>query len=478
MKRRYIAAAIVLFVASPALGYVFVDDAEAAAPADLLATMVHWVGEFEPGADLEHYADWVLDKVGVPAEDRDARKPQTGPDGQTAVLEELDMVWLFLTQDEAAKANDLIGQAPLLAAETAGVVSLPTPVHDGGGPLAAPGQMGIQRVPNGVRRIGVPVDEWTSAPSTGGVRVAVVDTGIDGSHDDLEGQVVGGFNCTQDSRGPDGYDIDPHGHGTWVGGSIAAKFNNLYTVSAWPGGSLLSEVTFGVEGSASEAMVLCAVNGALRDHADIISASLGGRHIATRCGGPSVYTNGWCKAARRAVVVVAAGNDALDANLFGPANVPAVGVVTVGAIIDYDGLPGGQGLGYAGCGLFHRDDYLAVFSDWGSTVDVVASGGCELGLLPGQMWGIMSGTSMSTPLVSSVFAAFMARFPDCRGEAAVRTVLGYAQRWADEHPEDGYDGWPGAFPPPMIRFVDEEPLRIQPDPEHPRPCAFESEVVS
>lgn len=432
--------------------------------------MVHWVGEFEAGSDLEHYADWVLDKVGVSGDDFCDRKPGCPQGGDGWRMTELDMIWLFLTPTEAEKANALVGQAPLVAAELTGVVSLPEPV-DGGGPLAAPGQMGLQQVPVGMERIGVPFDEWRmSGPSHGGVKVAVIDTGIDGRHDDLN--VVGGYNCSQDERGPEGYDIDPHGHGTHVAGTVGARHNDIYVTSPAPGVPLLSEVTFGASGSASGAMVLCAVNKALEHDADIISASLGGGHVATRCGGPSVYTNGWCKAARRAVVVVAAGNDAVDAIHKGPANVP--GVVTVGAIVDFDGQPGGLGLGHPGCGFAHRDDYLAVFSNWGSTVDVVGPGACILSTMPGQSWGYNSGTSMITPLVSAVFAAAAAEFPDCRGQDLVRMVLGYARQWAHDHPEDGYDGWPGAFPPPMIRYVDEDPLRVQ-DPEKPRPCAFEED---
>lgn len=467
MKRRHLVAAVIaVVVASPTLGYVWSPDADAAAPAEMPADMVHWVGEFDPGADLEHYADWVLDQVGVDPDERASRKP----DGY--LFTELDMVWLYLTQDEAGDANGLIGQAPLMNAEIAGVVSLPTPV-DGGGPWVAPGHRGYETVPAGITRIGVPVDEWRSAPSSGGVRVAVVDTGIDGRHTDLN--VVGGFNCSQDMRGPDGFDIDLHGHATHVAGTIGAKFNDADVVGVAPGVALLSEAVFST-GSASEAMVLCGVNKALEHGADVISASLGGEHLATRCGGPSVYTNGWCKAARRAIVVVAAGNETVDAITRGPANVP--GVVTVGAVIDYDGEPGGVGRGYPGCGYMHLDDYFAVFSDFGETVDVVAPGGCVESTLPAAATGWSSGTSMATPHVSGVFAAFLAKFPDCRGDEAIRTVLNYAERWAREHPDDEYSGWPGADPPPLIRYVDEEPLRIQPDPEEPRPCAFESEVRS
>jgi len=84
---------------------------------------------------------------------------------------------------------------------------------------------------------------------------------------------------------------------------------------------------------------------------------------------------------------------------------------------------------------------------------------------------------MSTPEVSSVMANTAARFPDCRGDALITMVINYAKAWARDHPEDGYSDWPGAFPPPLIRYVDEEPYQIQPDPEEPRYCAFESDRI-
>lgn len=456
MKRLAAAVAAVLAVAGISIAE------RNPARADMPAAMVHWVGEFEPGANLDHYDDWVLDQVGVLASDHAARKPNGH------LMWELDMIWLYLTIDEADDANALIGQAPLTAAETTGVVSLPEPV-EGGGPWVSPGQRGTQIIPVGLTRIGVPAAEWVSSPSSNGVRVAVIDTGTDGRHPDLN--VAGGYNCSQDDRGPEGYDIDLHGHSTHLSGTIGAIFNDSDVAGIAPGVAIYSEAVFST-GSASGAMVLCGLNKALEHGADVINASLGGEHIATRCGGPSVYTNGWCKAAMRAVVVVAAGNDTMDSIFFGPANVDAPGLVTVGAFIDYDGIGGEQGRGHPGCGYQHRDDYLAVFSNFGVMVDVVAPGGCVESTMPGNQLGWMSGTSMATPHVTGVFAAFMAEFPDCRGDDAVRAVLGYARTWARDHPEDGYSGWPGADPPPMIRWVDEDPLRIQ-DPDEPKPCAFQ-----
>lgn len=459
------AAAALLTFGGIAIGAPSVQAETPAGPAPYTTGegMTHWVGQFKPGSDLEHYADWVLDQVDVPEEDRASRKP----DGY--LFGELDMVWLYLTPSEADKANGLIGQAPMVAAETTSPVSLPTPV-DSGGPMAAPGQLGFETVPTGIARIGTPLwGDGVRAPTMGDVKVAVVDTGVDARHTDLH--VVGGFNCSQDSRGPAGFGIDAHGHGTHVAGTIGAKANDEFVVGAAPGVNVYSEVTFDSSGSASGAMVLCAVNKALEHDVDIISASLGGGHVATTCGGPSVYTNGWCRAATEAIVVVAAGNDAMDAINAGPANIDSQALVTVGAIVDFDGRPGGTAVGFPGCGLGHRDDYLASFSNFGSTVDVVAPGGCILSTLPAQSWGFSSGTSMATPAVAGVFANFLSRYPGCEGAQAVRAVVAYADRF-----EIDYDGWPGADPPPMIRYV--EPDRAPTTDPEADPCRIPTEAQS
>src|SRR5207244_1479631 len=65
------------------------------------------------------------------------------------------------------------------------------------------------------------LDAWTV--STGaGVRVAVLDTGIDATHPDLQGQVLAGYDFVNDDADP----RDDHGHGTRMAGIIAALPNN------------------------------------------------------------------------------------------------------------------------------------------------------------------------------------------------------------------------------------------------------------
>jgi subtilisin family serine protease len=210
--------------------------------------------------------------------------------------------------------------------------------------------------------------------------------------------------------------------------------------------------------------------------ADIASLSLGGEHLAAECGGFDPYTSGFCRAIAQGLLVFAsAGNDAIDSIYKAPANMP--GVITVSALGDFDGIPGGEGGPQAGCslGYYQADDQLAFFSNWGSQVDVIAPGVCILAVLPGNQWGFTSGTSPATPFAVGVTAAFMIEYPDCDGQDAWKAVLGYSKRpeWVD-----GLGVWDGDKGPdkePLIRYVTTEAPMFE---ENPCKIPFEWEETS
>lgn len=409
-----------------------------------------YTATIESGEDLEgleHWAGFILDKVGVGGANQEERIVE--------LMDPIDSIWLCLTSEEISKANDLLGQSPIVSSfGEAFEVTIPGFIS-GNGPGGASGGATHQEVPAGLRRIGVPVDDWIEAgraPSSAGVSVAILDTGVDARSDDLN--VSRGYNCTHDARGEDGWGIDFHGHGTAMASIVGAELNNTLTVGVNPGIDIISIPVLGMDGSGSSASVLCGVSKALEMGADIASLSLGGESLAAECGGFDPYTTGFCRAIAQGLVVVAsAGNDALDSIFKAPANMP--GVITVSALGDFDGEPGGLGGAPVGCelGYYQSDDQLAFFSNWGSTVEVISPGVCNLVVLPGNRWGFVSGTSPATPFVVGVIAHFMVEYPDCDGADAWKAVLGYANR--DEWTE-GFGAWMGDKGPdkePLIRYI-------------------------
>ena len=120
-------------------------------------------------------------------------------------------------------------------------------------------------------------------------------------------------------------------------------------------------------------------------------------------------------------VVAAAGNNHFNAAKLKPASYNEV--ITVSALADTDGRPGG--LGGPACyswGGYDQDDTFADFSNYGSDIDLIAPGKCIYSTLPGNRYGYISGTSMAAPHVTAAAALYKASRPDAT-PAQVRSAL-------------------------------------------------------
>jgi subtilisin len=272
-----------------------------------------------------------------------------------------------------------------------------------------------QCVTRAASRIGAPNSSTRSGDGRGSVplNVAVVDTGIELTHPDLN--VAGGVDCT----GAKGYS-DLNGHGTWTAGVIGALDNGFGTVGVAPGARLWSVRALNSQNTGSKSTLLCAIDWitGTRGDADpsndiaVANLSLAGPGEDTgNCGQTSGTDKdplhlAVCRASQVGVtIVVAAGNSASDTAGFAPAAYDEV--ITVAGMADTDGRAGGLG-GRIDCNPDQADDVFAPFSNYGPDVDVAAPAFCVGTTSLGRTYASVTGTSFAAPIVTGTVALCLA----------------------------------------------------------------------
>jgi subtilisin family serine protease len=231
-----------------------------------------------------------------------------------------------------------------------------------------------------------------------GVRVGVVDTGVNSDHPDLTGAVLPGKAFPELEDGL----RDSRGHGTNVAVLIAGR-GAIRGVA--PEAMVLPAKFTGGGRAANDAIIWAVDNGA-----KVINLSLGGH---SRAGEPEPYDAGLRYAKEHDVVLVAAaGNAATDRQVVSPANRP--GVVAVSAVDS--------------SGRFRPDISVA-----GPEV-ALAAPGTGMPLQPGN------GTSYAAAIVSGAAALVRAKFPDLDAASVVDRLTTTARKPSpgDRDPQYGY----------------------------------------
>lgn len=271
-----------------------------------------------------------------------------------------------------------------------------------------------------------------------GVRIAVIDSGVDGSHPDLKGAIAGGFDASGAGR-PDGLTTigSKPEHGTLVATMLAGRGHQPPPSTASPSPSASTSPTAtpspypgpgapdGIIGVAPEAEILSvstwlgsanpggksdldqipeAVRWAVDNGADIINISLG----STSPQWPQSWDAAFLYAEQKDVIVVAAAGNRLGGNVQvgAPATIP--GVLTV------------AGLDRAGVASVDS-------SSQGIAIGVAAPAEDLVGGLPGGQYAQWEGTSGAAPIVAGVAALIRSKWPDMPARDVINRIVSTAK---------------------------------------------------
>jgi len=255
-----------------------------------------------------------------------------------------------------------------------------------------------QTIPNGINRIDGDQSSALSGNGAGSVNVdiAIIDTGIDLSHPDLNVYKQVSFVRAIKSGN------DDNGHGSHVAGTAAAKDNGVGVVGVAPGARLWAVKVLDRNGSGYLSDVVKGIDYVTSHHDEIEVANMS---LGCQCYSSTMNTAISKSVAAGVTYVVAAGNSASDASTFSPANHPDV--IAVSAIVDTDGKCGSLGPSTS----YGADDRLATFSNFGSTVDMAAPGVNIYSTYKSGSYATMSGTSMASPHVAGAAALYKSTHP-------------------------------------------------------------------
>ncbi|GDX92677.1 hypothetical protein LBMAG46_26850 [Planctomycetia bacterium] len=238
----------------------------------------------------------------------------------------------------------------------------------------------------GVNRIHAPAvhsGAWsgaTAVPLRGaGVRVAVLDTGVDYTHPDLWANYRGGYDFVNNDADP----RDDQGHGTHVSGTIAALIDGAGVVGVAPEVDLYAVKVLSSTGSGSWSSIISGLDWCVANGMQVVNLSLGSSTdpgTTVRAAFDNAYAAGL-------VVVASAGNSGAGAD-------------TVGYPAHYDSV--------IAVGSTTSADAISSFSSTGPAVEVAAPGSSIYSTLNGGGWGTMSGTSMASPHAAGVMALILA----------------------------------------------------------------------
>lgn len=213
------------------------------------------------------------------------------------------------------------------------------------------------------------------------IKVAILDSGIDLYHPDMQEALIKTKDFTASSSGI----FDRTGHGTHVAGTVGARANHVGVIGVAPQCQLIMGKVISDEGVGRVEWLTQAIYWAIEEDADIISISLGSPypdenlHVAV------------CEAVKKGKILIAAAGNYGSAFYYECINYPAryEEAISVGSI--------------------NKKLLRSRFSGTGEHLDIVAPGEEIYSCYPMGLYARLSGTSMATPFVAGVAALCLAK---------------------------------------------------------------------
>ncbi|TVS10903.1 MAG: hypothetical protein EA424_24540 [Planctomycetaceae bacterium] len=310
----------------------------------------------------------------------------------------------------------------------------------------------------GVKRIRAPIvhsglwveDGAEPAPILAtGVRVAVLDTGVDYHHLDLAPNYMGGYDFVNNDADP----WDDHGHGTHVAGTVAALLNGIGAVGAAPEVDLYALKVMNANGTGSWSAVLAALDWAVQNEMHIVNLSIGSS-VDPGTTVQAAFDNAY---AAGLVIVSSAGNSGL-------------GEDTVGFPAKYESV--------IAVASTTTSNSRSSFSSTGPDVELAAPGSSIYSTVSGGGYGWKSGTSMAAPHVAGTAALVIASgIIDLDGDGRINdevrwvlqsTAVDLGPEGRDDH--FGY-GLIDAVAAVQLAAGEEDDQIEEPEPVEPEPVA-------
>jgi subtilisin family serine protease len=236
-------------------------------------------------------------------------------------------------------------------------------------------------------------DAWLVSQGEG-VKIAVLDTGIQEDHPDINDNILPGTNIVNPGKPP----IDKVGHGSHVAGIICAENNDIGVVGVAPKSKVIPVKVLGDDGTGSFLNVAAGIHWAIKQEVDLICMSLGSPRPLQQVRRAIQLAD-----KKGIVVFVAAGNMGQSDEVFYPAAYPET--IAIGSI--------------------DKDFKRSKFSSTGKNLDFMAPGGSILSTVPINWYGIMSGSSMAAPWVCGVAALLLSYARERKSKITLRTAQDY-----------------------------------------------------